>query len=124
MWETFKTNINELVNKHIPHKKLSSKPRTPWVTYKTKTLMKKRDRLYKTMKKSGNKDMKDKYKKLKHQVQKELRHSYWKYIENIMTPKADDNNFSSMKKFWTFIKSKKTDHNGVSSLKQEGKLIT
>ena len=29
-----------------------------------------------------------------------------------------------MKKFWTYIKSKKTDYNGVSSLKQEGKLIT
>ena len=76
------------------------------------------------MKKSGNKDMEDKYKKLKHQVQKELRHSYWEYIEEIVTPKADDNNFSNMKKFWTYIKSKKTDYNGVSSLKQEGKLIT
>ena len=29
-----------------------------------------------------------------------------------------------MKKFWTYIKSKKTDYYGVSSLKQEGKLIT
>ena len=47
LWNTFKTNLNELVNKHIPHKKLSSKPRTPWVTNKTKTLMQKRDRLYK-----------------------------------------------------------------------------
>ena len=41
LWNTFKTNLNELVNKHIPHKKLSSKPRTPWVTNKTKTLIKK-----------------------------------------------------------------------------------
>ena len=76
------------------------------------------------MKKGGNKDKKDTYKKLKHQVQKDLRHSYWEYIENIVTPKADDSNFSNMKKFLTYMKSKKTDYNGVSSLKQEGKLIT
>ena len=47
-WNIFKTNLNELINKHIPHKKLSSKPKTPWVTNKTKSLMKRRDRLYKT----------------------------------------------------------------------------
>jgi hypothetical protein len=30
-----------------------------------------------------------------------------------------------MKKFWTYIKhSHKTDHQGISSLKQDGKLIT
>ena len=74
------------------------------------------------MKKSGNKDLKDKYKQMKHQVQKQLRQAYWTYIENIITPKQDS--FSSMKKFWSYIKSKKTDYSGVTSLKQEGKLIT
>ena len=34
--------------------------------------MKKRDKLYKTMNKSGNKQQGDKYKKIKHQVQKQL----------------------------------------------------
>ena len=29
-----------------------------------------------------------------------------------------------MKKFWSYIKSKKADYSGVTSLKQEGKLIT
>ena len=47
MWNEFETKLNELVNQRIPHKKLSSKPRTPWVTSKTRTPMKKRDRLYK-----------------------------------------------------------------------------
>ena len=76
------------------------------------------------MKKSGNKDLKEKYKQLKHQVQKQLRHAYWTYIENIVTPKQDDNSFSNMKKFWSYIKSKKTDYSGVSSLKQDGRLIS
>jgi hypothetical protein len=29
-----------------------------------------------------------------------------------------------MKKFWTYIKHKKIDHQGISSLKQDDKLIT
>ena len=33
--------------------------------------------------------MKDKYIKLKHQVQKEHINSFWEYIEDIVTPKAD-----------------------------------
>ena len=74
--------------------------------------------------KSGNKDLKDKYKHLKHHVQKELRHAYWTYIENIVTPEQDDNSFSNMKKFWSYIKSKKSDYSGVSSLKQDGRLIS
>jgi len=74
--------------------------------------MKKRDKLYKTMKISGNKQQRDKYKQIKHQVQKQLRQSYWKYIE-------DGSSLNSMTKFWSYIKSKKTDYNSIASLKQE-----
>jgi len=86
--------------------------------------MKKRDKLYKTMKISGNKQQRDKYKQIKHQVQKQLRQSYWIYIENLITPNEDGSSLNSMTKFWSYIKSKKTDYNSIASLKQEGKLIT
>ena len=69
-------------------------------------------------------NIRDKYKTLKHQVQKQLRQSYWCYIESIVTPKEDVSCTGTMKKFWSYIKSKKTDYNGISSLKQDGKLIT
>jgi hypothetical protein len=38
------------------------------------------------MKTSGSKQQGDKYKKIKHQVQKQLHLSCWKYIENSVTP--------------------------------------
>ena len=90
----------------------------------TKKLIKKRDKLYKTMKKSGSKQHRDKYKQIKHQVQKQLRQSYWKYIENLVTPNEDESTLNNMKRFWSYIKSKKTDYNSITSLKQDGKLIT
>ena len=76
------------------------------------------------MKKSGNLDNKNKFKKIKHHIQKWLRQSYWQYIEDIVTPKETEGTFNSMKKFWTYIKHKKIDHQGISSLKQDDKLIT
>ena len=71
-----------------------------------------------------NLDTKKKFKKIKHHIQKLLRQSYWQYIEDIVTPKETEGTFNSVKKFWTYIKHKKTDHQGISSLKQDGKLIT
>ena len=82
LWIYFKTKLDSLVKQHIPFKKLSTKIKTPWITHDTKKLIKKRGKLYKTMKKSGSKQQRDKYKQIKHQVQKQLRQSYWKYIEN------------------------------------------
>ena len=83
----------------------------------TKKLIKKRDKLYKTMKKSGSKQHRDKYKQIKHQVQKQLRQSCWKYIENLVTPNEDESTLNSMNKSWSYIKSKKTDYS-ITSLKQ------
>jgi hypothetical protein len=46
--------------------------------------------------------IKEKYKQLKHHTQKITRQSYWKYIENIVTPKEEEP-YSGMKKFWKFF---------------------
>ena len=56
-------------------------------------------------------------------VQRELWQAYWKYIEGIVTPLEDDHNiYSSMKRFWTYIKHQKTDHSEVAPIKVDGKL--
>ena len=42
-----------------------------------------------------------------------------------MTPKEDDRSpFDSLKRFWTYIKHKKTAFNGIAPLKKDGKLTT
>jgi hypothetical protein len=124
IWIDFKTKLESLVKQHIPFKKLSTKIKTPWITHDTKKLIKKRDKLYKTMKKYCSKKQRDKYKQIKHQVQKQLRQSYWKYIENLVTPNEDESTLNNIKRFWSYIKSKKTDYNSITSQKQDGKLIT
>jgi hypothetical protein len=55
-------------------------------------------------------------------TQKITRQSYWKYIENIVTQKEEEPH-SGMKKFWTYIKHKRKDNIGISSLMMNGKLF-
>ncbi|CAG2244129.1 unnamed protein product [Mytilus edulis] len=124
MWNCFKTTITKAVKDHIPHKTAKTKDGHPWVTMETKRLIRKRDRLYKKSKKSGNTSIAKKYKEVKHQVQKSIRKSYWEYIESIILPPQDETNFGTMKKFWTYIKHKKTDYSGITEIKQDGKLLT
>ena len=124
MWNCFKTTITKAVKDHIPHKTAKTKDGHPWVTMETKRLIRKRDRLYKKSKKSGNASLAKKYKEVKHQVQKSIRKSYWEYIESIILPPQDETNFGTMKKFWTYIKHKKTDYSGITEIKQDGKLLT
>ena len=82
----------------------------------------KRDRSYKRKKKSGNKADKNKYKKLKHETQRQLRKAYWQYVEGIVTPEVDDRagNGNCMKQFWTYIKHKRSDSNTIPPLKTDG----
>jgi hypothetical protein len=66
-------------------------------------------------KKTGDQNTKEKYNQLKHHTQKITRQSHWKYIENIVTPKEEEPH-SGIKKFWTYIKHKRKDNIGISSL--------
>ena len=98
---------------------------SPWITPEIKKLIRKRDRLqnvYKCKKKSGNKKSTEKFKIIKRKVQRELRRAYWKYVEEIVTPEEDDNQYSGMKRVWTYIKHKRTDNKGIAPMRNNGLL--
>jgi hypothetical protein len=96
--------FEELIKKHVPHKTARTKDSLPWITSVLKKLIRKRDKLYKRKKKSGDKKTAKKFKEIKRIVQRELRRAYWKYIESIVTPQEDDNQYTGSKRFWIYIK--------------------
>ena len=62
-------------------------------------------------------------KSLKHLIQSMSRKAYWDYVEDLVTPKDEhslEEKFSISKKFYTFIKHKKTDSTGIKTLKKNG----
>ena len=117
LWTLFKSDLESSISTHVPHKTAKPKDSLPWLTPEIRRLIRLRDRLYKRKKKSANADLTVKFKDLKRLVQRELRRAYWKYIENIVTPPEDDNQYSGMKRFWTYVKHKRTDNNGIAPLR-------
>ncbi|VDI37311.1 Hypothetical predicted protein [Mytilus galloprovincialis] len=122
LWLLFKTKLNQSVTNHIPHKIAKQKDSLPWLTPNVRKLIRRRDRLYKRKKKSADPKITSKFKEARQKVQKELRRAYWKYIENIVTPKEETQPHSNMKRFWTYIKHMKTDSSGVAPLRSDGVL--
>jgi hypothetical protein len=54
----------------------------PWVTPQIKKLITKKNKLFK--KKNSNSERTKIYKEVKSKLQKEMRNSYWNYIENLI----------------------------------------
>ena len=48
--------------------------------------------------------------------------AYWKYIEEIVSPENNEEVYSLPKRFWTYIKHKKSDKSGVAPLRKNGRL--
>jgi len=85
-------------------------------------LVRRRDRAYKKRK---NQEIKDtaSYKDIKSKTQRELRKAYWRHIEDIITPSSESvKGTDCMKRFWTYIKHKRSDGSSIPPLKSAGLL--
>jgi hypothetical protein len=81
-----------------PHKTAKNKSGHPWIDAELKKQIRRQQRLYKKMKKTGDPDIKKAYRKHKHHLQKLTRQAYWRYIEGIITPDDLDRPYTGMKK--------------------------
>ena len=124
LWLTFKNALEKGIKDHIPHKLCKLQNSQPWINNNIRQMIKRRDRFYKKFKTTNDPTIKEKYKLLKHKIQRDLRTQYWNYIEDLFSPDECGNCYSGMKKFWSFIKHRKTDNNGIAPIKKNGKLLT
>ena len=125
LWSLFHSGLEKAIKEHIPHRQIKTNASAPWINEPLRKKMRRRDKAYKKSKKRGSPSQEAKFKTLKMEVQRDLRKAYWEYVESIITPSEDESTpFASMKRFWKFIKNQKTDHEGVSTLKVGGKLIS
>ena len=53
-----------------------------------------------------------------------MRKAYWSYVESIINPTDDPESHTGRKRFWTFIKHRKTDTVGIKSLCDKGRDVT
>ena len=61
---------------------------------------------------------------MKHSIQRDLRKSYWQYINSLISFEPTHGEHQQQKKFWSYIKSLKKDHVKISSLSTPDGLVT
>ena len=136
LWTSFKEELVKQMDKHIPKKMSKNRRKIPYITPDIEKLIRRRDRIYKKMKRGGEAfdrsrpqhiKLEEEFRNIKKDIQKSMRRAYWTYIDNIVTPPDENtenetNKYQGMKKFWQFIKSNKKDQQGVATLKTAGKI--
>ena len=117
-WNDFENTLKSLMNKFIPTKASSPPKHKPWITREVKTLLHRRDRLYKKWKKTEHEKDHCKYKKERNRCQNLIRKSHMEYTEDIF------NKDTASSKFWAYIKQKRKDSCSVAPLRDKGVLIS
>ncbi|KAK3085493.1 hypothetical protein FSP39_004174 [Pinctada imbricata] len=124
IWNDFKNKVLNIMNESIPTKTINnSKRRQPWINKEIKSMIRKRNKLFKRLKQNQNTKVIQKYKDIKHQIQKETRKAYWTYLENIICYDENTESHQKQKKFWNYVRNTKKDNSGVAPLRSEGLLI-
>ncbi|VDI42788.1 Hypothetical predicted protein [Mytilus galloprovincialis] len=100
----------------------------PWITDSIRRQMKKYKKKYQKYKLKGKGKL-DQLKKLKHDIQKQQRTSYWNYIENMICGiPVDDNTTTISKSFpknlFSYIKTQKSESSNIPPLRKEGSLTS
>ena len=100
----FLANVNEIVKKHAPLKKLTKNDlklrNKPWINNRIQKMMRLRDRLLKKIRKKPDATTKHLYKQFRNRVVIELKESKTKYFHDYFNV-----NSNNMKLLWTGIKS-------------------
>ena len=119
-----KNDLENGVNKCIPHKTASTKAKLPWITTEIKHIMRRPDRIYKSKFKTGSEHYNDIFKTLKAEIQRKLRRGYWDYIQGLITLDAGGTGDipSLSKRFYAYLKNNTTYKNRIASLRDEGLL--
>ena len=125
LWYKFSSSVSDLMTRYIPTKMLSGKKiKKLWINRKLKAQMRRRDKLFRRMKKTKNETDIWKFKECKKAVQKIERQSYWTYINGIIeTGEPDNDHTPKQKRFWNYIKSLRKDSTGIAPLKDNGRLF-
>ena len=109
-------------------KTIKDKWDVPWMTSSIKKLIRKKQRAYNTSKKYDTPENRTRFKNLRKLVQSELKNSKNEYLMGLLeisnnsnkavdqVKSAESTNYSVGKRFWSYIKSLKTNGSGVNTV--------
>ena len=116
--DLFKSTLNLGISQFIPSKFSKKKSSLPWFNKHLEKLIRKKSKLHKKAKASGEWDS---YKQHQKHCKKEFIKAENDYVNQIINKGLEEKN---TKPFWKYIKSKKSDNIGVSPLKENCQLFS
>ena len=126
-WDNFKTILTTMMTNNIPQKTTTSRWNIPWSTRKIRRSIRTKQRQYNKAKKTGKEADWAKFRESRKHIKKELEKEHKNYLSNILDIDNMESEAASKqcitKRFWRYIKAKKQDNSGVSTLNVEGETI-
>ena len=118
LWALFVARCKQVLAKHVPTKLSSRRYNQPWANGKIRNLSRKKKKYFKKAQRTKCAHDQTKYREIKKLAQSECRKAYYEYINSML----DENNQNevNLKKFWSFIKSKKKENSEVVPLMKNG----
>ena len=120
-WNYIRDNLLKAINTYIPVKFNSNSNNIPWVTLQLKRLIRKKQRFYNKAKRSKRSADWAEYKNIQGQVRQSIHVEHQKYIAKILNSSSSLN---GNKPLWHYIKSRKKDQAGISSLQTTNGVAT
>ena len=84
LWDKFASRLEQGIDKFIPTRKAGTRDGFPWINQEIRRLMRKRDKLYKRMKRSGRPNDTRTVQEYQHLVRRVTDRAYERYLGNIL----------------------------------------
>jgi len=119
-WLDLKETLITSIQKNIPTKLVSNRNRKPsWLTPSVQRAIKKRDKLARLAKRTGSQINRDRYRKARNYATGKIHREYFDQLNSVI-----GNVDTNPRQFYRFIKYKRSDTIGISSLKSDGSIIS
>ena len=102
LWSTFKENLQNTMDTHIPSKTVNSQKKAPWINNRVKRKLNRKHRAYKKARKSENQSDWDSFREIRKNTHKITRAAHRNYIKEFC--------LESKKQFWSFVKNLRKDN--------------
>ena len=84
LWDMFASRLEQGIDKFIPTRKAGTRDGFPWINQEIRRLMRKRNKLYKRMKRSGRPNDTKKFLEYKYLVRRVIDRAYERYLGDIL----------------------------------------
>ena len=119
-WSRFKVTLTKAMAYYIPQRRSSMRYKLPWITSEIKRQMRKKDRLHKKALRYQNQDHWVEFKKQRNLVSRLIKESRSNYLNNVIGASLQE----SPKKFWSYVRSCKSEAIGIPPLRYGNNLFS